>query len=231
MITIHPVLNQISKIPLFKNLTMEEIKKLTINNSFKTVDFDKDAVVKSRGEKLDHLMILLYGEVKTQMSDFNGRIIQIERLKSPTMLAMGFVFQKNNILPVNIITAKKSSILFIEKQTLIKFACEKEEFLEDLLNHIGNKMNFISQKLWITSLKTIKEKLLFYLLQLYNQNNHKKNFEIPVKIEELSLLFGITRPSLSRAFSDLEKEDYFLRKGREVILNINKLKEYEYNMV
>lgn len=210
---------------------MEEIKKLTINNSFKTVDYDKDTVVKSRGEELEHLMILLYGEVKTQMSDFNGRIIQIERLNSPTMLAMGFVFQKNNILPVNIITAKKSSILFIEKQVLIKFACDNKEFLENLLNHIGNKMNFLSQKLWITSLKTIKEKLLFYLLQLYNQNNYNKNIEIPVRIEELSLLFGITRPSLSRALSDLEKEDYFIRQGREVTLNIDKLKEYEYNMI
>jgi len=224
-------LNQISKIPLFKDLTIEEIKSLTSNDSFKTLDYEKDNIIKSRGEKLEHLMVLLYGEVKTQMSDFNGRVIQIEKLKSPTMLAIGFVFQKNNILPVDIITTKKSSVLFIKKQTLIEFSCKKEDFLESLLDHIGSKMNFLSQKLWFTTLKTIKEKILFYLLQLYNQNNHKNEFEMPVRIEELSLLFGVTRPSLSRAFSELEKNGYFKRDGKNINLNINKLKKHDYNMV
>ncbi len=224
-------MNQISKIPLFKDLTIEEIKSLTSNDSFKTLDYEKDNIIKSRGEKLEHLMVLLYGEVKTQMSDFNGRVIQIEKLKSPTMLAIGFVFQKNNILPVDIITTKKSSVLFIKKQTLIEFSCKKEDFLESLLDHIGSKMNFLSQKLWFTTLKTIKEKILFYLLQLYNQNNQENEFEMPVRIEELSLLFGVTRPSLSRILLALEKEDYFKRDGRNINLNIKKLEEHVYNFV
>jgi CRP-like cAMP-binding protein len=224
-------LSQVSKIPLFKNLTVEEIKSLTLENSFKSVDFEKNSVIKNRGEKLDHLMVLLFGEVKTQMSDFNGKVIQIEKLKSPTMLAIGFVFQKNNILPVDIITTKKSSVLFIKKDTLLEFSFKKKQFLENLLNHIGGKMNFLSQKLWITSLKTIREKILFYLLQLYNQNNHKEQFEMPVKIEELSLLFGVTRPSLSRTLSELEKEDYFQREGKTIDLNIRKLREHDYNMI
>ncbi|TGG88216.1 Crp/Fnr family transcriptional regulator [Geotoga petraea] len=224
-------MNQVSKIPLFKNLTVEEIKSLTLDNSFKSVDFEKDSIIKSRGEKLDHLMVLLFGEVKTQMSDFNGKVIQIEKLKSPTMLAIGFVFQKNNILPVDIITTKKSSVLFIKKQTLIEFSCKKEDFLESLLDHIGSKMNFLSQKLWFTTLKTIKEKILFYLLQLYNQNNQENEFEMPVRIEELSLLFGVTRPSLSRILLALEKEDYFKRDGRNINLNIKKLEEHVYNFV
>jgi len=231
VVNIHPVLAQISKIPLFKDLTIEEIKSLTVDNSFKTADFDSDALIKSRGEKLDYLMILLYGEVKTQMSDFNGRVIQIEKLNSPTMLAIGFVFQKNNILPVDIITTKKSSVLFIKKQTLLKFSCKKKTFLENLLNHIGNKMNFLSQKLWMTSLKTIKEKILFYLLQLYNQNNHSSEFDMPIRIEELSMLFGVTRPSLSRTLSNLEKDGYFERKGKKIFLNIEKLKQHNYDML
>jgi len=231
VVNIHPVLAQISKIPLFKELTIEEIKSLTVDNSFKTADFDSDALIKSRGEKLDYLMILLYGEVKTQMSDFNGRVIQIEKLKSPTMLAIGFVFQKNNILPVDIITTKKSSVLFIKKQTLLEFSCKKKIFLENLLNHIGNKMNFLSQKLWMTSLKTIKEKILFYLLQLYNQNNHSSEFDMPIRIEELSMLFGVTRPSLSRTLSNLEKDGYFERKGKKIFLNIEKLKQHNYDML
>ncbi|MGM0640335.1 MAG: Crp/Fnr family transcriptional regulator [Thermotogota bacterium] len=216
---------------MFENLTIEEIKSLTIDSSFKTVDYDKDSLIKSRGEKLDHLMILIYGEVKTQMSDFNGKFIQIEKLKSPTMLAIGFVFQKNNILPVDIITTKKSSILFIQKQTLLQFSCEKKEFLENLLNHIGSKMNFLSQKLWMTSLKTIKEKILFYLLQLYNQNNHSSEYEMPIRIEELSMLFGVTRPSLSRAFSKLEQDNYFKREGKRIKLNIDKLKQHDNDMI
>jgi CRP-like cAMP-binding protein len=224
-------LSQVSKIPLFKNLTVEEIKSLTLENSFKSVDFEKNSVIKNRGEKLDHLMVLLFGEVKTEMSDFNGKVIQIEKMSSPTMLAIGFVFQKNNVLPVDIITTKKSSVLFIKKDSLIEFSCKKKDFLENLLNHIGSKMNFLSQKLWITSLKTIREKILFYLLQLYNQNNHKEQFEMPVKIEELSLLFGVTRPSLSRTLSELEKEGYFQREGKTINLNIIKLREHDYNMV
>jgi CRP-like cAMP-binding protein len=73
-------------------------------------------------------------------------------------------------------------------------------------------------------LSDLKERIARYLFQISNGN---KQLKLPTTKEELSKIFGVTRPSLSRAFSQLEKEGLIeqLSDGKIVIKDSESLKK------
>ncbi|BBE31332.1 Crp/Fnr family transcriptional regulator [Tepiditoga spiralis] len=220
----HPYLNQISKINLFKSLSLDTIEQHIFKDSI-IKSFEKGEVIKGRGDCLNHMIVLLFGKIQTEIVDFNGKIFVIEQIKAPFVPAIGFIFSKVS-LPMDIIAVEKTTILFIKKEEIFSLLMKNKEFLEIFLENIGNKVNFLSNKLQINTLKTIREKIFYYLIQLYNQQMSDK-IVLQNSLEELSQLFGIARPSLSRVFSDLEKEGIILKKKNEIkILN----KDYISNL-
>lgn len=214
----HPLLDRFSKLEIFRKLKLSEIENLLERNLLIINEYEKNYLVKSRGELLNEVMILLHGEVKTEMMELDGKIIQIEDMKGPTILALGATFSKDSTLPVDIITTEKSLIAYIKKDIIFDLCMENKEFLKELIMHLGTKFNFISQKLWFITLNNLKSKILFYLNEKRKSNERVINLEY--SIEQLSHLFGVTRPALSRAFSKLEEEG-IIRKEGNIIHIIN----------
>lgn len=214
----HPYLHQISKINLFKTLSLDTLEEHIFKNS--TIkSFEKGDIIKSRGDALNYMIVLLFGKIQTEIIDFNGKIFIIEQIKAPFVPAIGFIFSKVP-LPIDIVAVEKTTILFIKKEEIFSLLMKNKEFLEIFLGNIGNKVNFLSNKLQINTLKTIREKIFYYLIHLYNQQMSDK-IHLPNSLEELSQLFGIARPSLSRVFSELEREGIILKNKNEIKI-INK---------
>lgn len=227
MKNINHFIKQISKIDLFNSLNEEELKKIFSEDEFNKEEYKKDSIIRFRGSKLNDMLILFSGEIKTEMNDFNGKTIQIEKIKAPAILASGFLFSPERKLPVNIISIKPTIILTINSDKLIKISTENKTFLENLLKNISKKIDFLSQKLWLSSLKTLREKIIFFLIQQMNEQNNDKFIQMNITVEELSKLFGVARPSLSRAFSELENEGIICKNGNRV--NIIDKKSMKFN--
>ncbi|KAF2955409.1 Crp/Fnr family transcriptional regulator [Marinitoga sp. 38H-ov] len=207
----HPLVGQFSKLEIFRKLKLSEIEKLLEKNLLIIKKYEKDSLVKARGEILNEVMILIAGKVITEMTELDGKVIQIEDMKAPTILALGATFSKDSILPVDIITTEQSLIAYIQKEIVFDLCMENKEFLKELVMHLGTKFNFISQKLWFITLNNLKSKILFYLNEL--RKNNEKSIVLDYSIEQLSHLFGVTRPALSRAFSKLEEEGIIKKDG------------------
>jgi DNA-binding GntR family transcriptional regulator len=60
-----------------------------------------------------------------------------------------------------------------------------------------------------------------------NEQNNDKFIQMNITVEELSKLFGVARPSLSRAFSELENEGIICKNGNRV--NIIDKKSMKFN--
>ena len=73
------------------------------------------------------------------------------------------------------------------------------------INIVSAKAQFLTGKITFLSLKTIKEKVAYYLLQrIKNWNNNLVN--IDQTQTNLADLFGVTRPSISRTVLEMEKQ-------------------------
>lgn len=208
----------ISRINIFSNFTKGELLKIFGNTPYHIKEYSKGTLIRNSGERVEEFMILVDGQVITEMVDFNGKSLEIERIKAPDILASALLFAKENYLPVDVIAATNVTLICIEKKYLIKSFKENSDFLLSFLEDIGEKFQFVAEKLRMNTFNTIRDKFTMYLLNLYNQQNKSIELKIPLTLEELSNLFGIERPSLSRVISEMQKEGLFEKNGDRIIL-------------
>ena len=74
--------------------------------------------------------------------------------------------------------------------------------LINYLNIVSAKAQFLSQKITFLSLKTIKEKIAFFLLQ--RLKNDSSSVKIEMSQTEVAGLMGVARPSLARTIGEME---------------------------
>lgn len=189
---------------IFKGLSKGEVFQILNTIHYQSRKFTKGEMIAMAGEEIQHLMILVKGEIKGEMVDISGKTIKIENISPPRTIAQAFLFCSENKLPVNIIAIKDSEILFIPKPALLNIFSKNQQVLQNFLGVISDRAVFLSEKIKFLSFKTLKQKIVHYLL---NKAGEKYNFvEIPGGQKELAELFGVTRPSLGRALNDLKEK-------------------------
>ena len=98
---------------------------------------------------------------------------------------------------------KDTKLCIIPKDNWLKIL-ENKTILKNYLEIISNKVFKIQSKVKILSQKSIREKILFYLISESKRLNKKK---ISIKSKEsLALYLNVPRPSLSRELINLKNE-------------------------
>lgn len=205
------ITNELENIKIFQSLSIKEIDNLFNNIKFNIKTCNKNDVVFFREDTLDGMYIVLDGILSAEMLKDNGDIYKIENLYKGDIIASAFIFGKNNNIPVDLVALKTSKILHIDKENLLKLFKLNQRILINYLNEISDKTQFLSNKIWkIFTTKTIKEKVLDYIYQ--NKDGDIVIFKHSIK--ELSEIFAVSRPSLSRVISEFVEEGVLKRDGK-----------------
>mgnify|MGYP001538737254 CR=1 FL=1 len=138
----------------------------------------------------------------------------------PTPLASAFLFAENNRFPVDVIALEECEIILIPKSAVMRLLATNEHFLQSYMAFNANRTQFLSERLQLLSIKTIKGKLAYYILKRIQGDHYKQDRNQT----ELSEYFGVARPSLARSFSEMIEEGAISREGK--IVDMNKLKSY-----
>ncbi|MDK2954030.1 MAG: family transcriptional regulator, dissimilatory nitrate respiration regulator [Kosmotoga sp.] len=219
----NPLILNLARSKLFKGLTVGELETIFREILYRIEKYKAGEFVRFRGDSCDDLLILLDGKVKTEMQDFNGKVVRIEVMDAPSLLASGFLFATDNVFPVDVITITDCSFLTIPKKSVIDLCRKNEKFLLNLLQDMGDRLVFLSEKLYMLTLRTLKEKIADYILSLCKDKQCVVS--VPLTKEELSQVFGVARPSLSRAFAELARDGILEMDGRKIIIkDFEKLK-------
>lgn len=206
----------LSKSPLFKGLQPDEIENIFSEINFQTKKFGKDQLIASRDEAVKHLLILLQGSVRGEMLDFSGKVLKVEDIHAPKPIVGAFLFGERNKFPVDVITSEDTTLLFIPKDSVLKLLQLNPVFLQNFLNAVSNRAQFLSRRIWFLSFKTIKGKLAQYILNLEAKQGDKINLNMTQK--ELAEFFGVTRPSLARALGEMEKTGIIKSNRKEITI-------------
>jgi len=192
--------------------------KYTIKN------YPKNEIIFRQGDVCDALYILIDGSVKTEMITENGNLLGIEMIKAPRPLAPAFLFSDNNRFPVDITTLEAAEILRIPKDEVMRLMTSQPDFMKQFLIHNANRTQFLTNRLQLLSMKTIKGKLAHFLLE--NSTEEGRSFEINRNQTELADFFGVARPSLARSLSEMVQDGLIsIRKKEYCILNYKGLRE------
>lgn len=218
------LVEKLSSSSLFKGHSSDETADLLSKIQYQLRKFNQGNILVSRGEICQALLIILKGSVRGEMLDFKGKVIEIEVIEAPRPLAPAFLFGNQNTFPVDVVAIDDVIVLWIPRNALIRLFQMSPILLTNYLNIISNRAQFLSEKLWFMSFKSIREKIASYILSLSEPD--QDILSLPKNLQELSSFFGVTRPALSRIFSTLKRENILSYKRKKItILNRKKLTE------
>ena len=208
--------------PICMNIPVDERETFLNELKYKIKYFKKGEWIARQGDSVNALYILLKGSVKAEMISESGTVLNIETLHAPNPLASAFLFAENNQFPVDVVALEHCEIMIVPKDSILKQLARNEWFLKRFLTFNSNRVHFLSERIRLLSTKTIKGKLAQYLLA----RTQNMCFTLDKNQTVLAEYFGVTRPSLSRSFSELINEGIISLKGKNgKILNLMKLKQ------
>jgi CRP-like cAMP-binding protein len=170
------------------------------------------SLIAHSGEQLKALIMVVSGAVKGEMADYTGRAIKIEDIVPPHLLASAFLFGNNNRFPVNVTALCDTELLIIGKADFLVLLKKNNTVLANFLDIISNRSQFLSEKIKFLSFKTIKGKLAQYILQ--GTTAERPSIRLKMTQSDLADYFGVARPSVARALSDMEKEGVIEATGK-----------------
>ena len=200
---------------LFRGMNNTDISEVLSGRLGRIKSYARDVLIAQAGDEVRFLHILLKGTVKGEMVDYTGKVIKIEDITPTRPLAPAFLFGKQNRYPVNITSGEDALILSIPRDRFLVILQESEKVLVNFINIVSSRGQFLSNKIKFLSFTTIKGKLAQYLLDLSVQTS-SMSFTLPHSQSQLSELFGVARPSIGRAISELNRDGVFRTEGKRI---------------
>ncbi|MBP2028206.1 CRP-like cAMP-binding protein [Acetoanaerobium pronyense] len=217
-------ISQLKGTKIFKSISEEEIEKIIKEVPFRTVDYKKGEVLFWEGDKCTGIGIVLEGEVEIHKGAIMGKKITITQIKHGDMFGEAIVFSTTHEYPATVEALLDSKILFISKENILMMCSNHVQFVEKFMEVLSNKILILNNKLSLLSLKSIRQKILFYIIK---ESKDKKNMSINITKQEFSEILGVERPSLSRELIKMKEENIIEIKGKTIkILSQDSVDDY-----
>lgn len=202
---------------LFKGTSEPELEKFLNSNLYRIRSYEKEEYALYANDPCNDLPLLIKGTVRGEMSDLSGKMVKIEDIVAPAVLASAFIFGPQNRYPVDVIANEPSQILFIPKESLLNIFSTYPSILKNFLDDISNRAQFLTRKIRFLTFRTIREKLAHYLLEL-SVRTKSDRLIIPMTQTKLADFFGVARPSLARTLGELTKEKIIAMERNQVTI-------------
>lgn len=198
--------------PLFQNLGPGRLTSLLGRVRYGKRQYATGETLALTGDVCDHLRIVLSGMLRSEMTDENGQVVEVEMLAPSRCVAPGFLFGRDRRFPVDVTAQKDSTIFILERGALVALFRLDDTIMQNFLDMVSSQVQFLARRLEEMAFGTIRKKILVYLRRLPREADGYRRLDR--SLEQLSDLFGVARPSLSRVLGQLEQQGFIQRKGR-----------------
>jgi CRP/FNR family transcriptional regulator len=199
---------------LFSVLTIDDKKYLQENMEVKS--FNKGDIIFTPLDKCEHLNIIMEGQIKLCKYSADGQEQILSFLSTDDVFGEAIVFEGGNYV-VTVIAEKKTIIGMVHRDILLTLTQRNRDFTQEFFKELTRKIKILNSKVEMLSLKTMKQKIARYLLDLSEEQN-KTNIKLPYTKQKIAFLLGTSREVISRNFSELENEGYITQRGKNIIV-------------
>lgn len=214
----------LQKCTVFEGFTPEEIREVLSMVSYRMVELAARETYVLAGMPCRHADIIVEGEMIARMSGLSGKQAQIERLGESMLIAPAYIFAHNNEMPVSVETSKKTTLLRMRPSELKLLIDTDERIRWNFIQHLSRIDIFLSQKMRMLSLFSVKEKVAQYLIKMATEQQ-SRTIRLDVSRQEMADIFGIQKFSLLRCLSEFEEKGAIRIDGKTItILNSDDMK-------
>lgn len=207
---------------LFNNIEPSSLKKILNDIQYVTYSYTKDEIIKNEREECKWLGLIVEGSIELQRIYSSGRYIVLKKLDKGDIFGEALIFSDNNCYPATVVAASDCRIIFINKGEIIRLCKENETILQNFISLLSNKVFMLNNKIKNQNLKSIRDKVVNYILE----NRQDYCVYLNESKETIANELGVPRPSFSIELINLKEEGY-IDYDRHIIkiLDIEALEE------
>lgn len=161
------------------------------------------------GDTCDSIGIVVSGEIDIVSYSIEGKEIVYNSITPGNLFGANLVFSSEKEYKGDVVAKEKSTVAIIKKADLINILQTNQDFLLEYLNKQSDFSKALNSKIKVLSYESSEDRLLVYLGMNDNQITIKS-------VTDLAATLCMTRESLSRCLSRLEKKHLIKRKGNVI---------------
>jgi len=213
----NPLVINLSKSQLFDGVTISELEQISRKTNITMSKYASEEIIRSADEKANNMFLVLEGAIKGVMEDIEGHVYQVEEFGESELTAPANLFSEQEYFPVTLIAKTDCKLIEIDKPSMLIMFEISRRMEENFLRILSNKVLFLANRLWENQFYSIGQKIYQMVYKAFKEHN-QSDFEVEYTHEELAQRFGVSRPSLSRAFIKINKEGIIKCTGRRVLI-------------
>lgn len=218
------VLNALTKCPLFAGMAPVEIEIAMAGVTYSIVNYDSHDIYALTGMPCKTLDIVIRGVLVCRMSSLLGKQVEVSRLHEGNLVAPAFILGKDTNMPVGVETDTDVTVLRMQKTVFHHLIGTHEQIRDNFIRVLSNINAFLTHRMRILTLFTVKEKVAYLLLELAGEQGSNV-IHLSQSRQEIADSFGIQKFSLLRVLADFAKAGAIKINGREVtILDRSKMR-------
>ncbi|OPZ86615.1 MAG: Nitrogen fixation regulation protein FixK [Firmicutes bacterium ADurb.Bin419] len=195
--------------PLFSDIDEKDLLTMLNCLSARKAVFTKDSYIFTAEGIVNDVGIVLSGSVNIIKEDFWGNRAILAKTQSGELFGEAFSFAGAKRLPVSVVAAEKTEVLFVDFKkitTTCSSSCNfHTQLISNILKILAQKNIMLTQKLEHIVKRTTREKLLSYLSEQAIKHA-SNNFTIPFNRQELADYLSVDRSAMSNELSKLRDE-------------------------
>lgn len=213
----------INNIPLFENLTSDEVKQ--VSESVAMSSFKKGEVIFTTGSKAHKLYIVCSGKTKVCKYTSDGKE-QIIYILAPGDFIGAFNLLKEDEFDFDMVALEPTTISTLEKAQFDTLILSNPSITLKVFEKAYERIIKAEQLVERLSLQSLDSRVAGLLLDLIPAFGHKTTEGILLKLtmnrEELGSYSGITRETMSRKLNLFQENGWLKLMGTKQILVIDK---------
>lgn len=219
----------ISHCSVCHGFTCEQLKQLLQENEGFIKNYKKGSSIFTETECPTRFFILIDGKVNISRNTLNGKRVLMTTIEDVgDIFGEVYLFIHKKQYEMTAEAVEDSVVLELSNHIFTESFPNSPQLAETLRNNLlhifAHKAYLLSRKVQMLSTSNIREKIAWYLIEHQKKDG---TLEGNFKREYMADYMNVTRPSLSRELSNMQKEGILSLHGRSIIIeNQEKLESY-----
>ena len=199
----------LEQVSLFKGIDSTDMSNIIKCLDGKVKEYPRNQLIIRVGDKITSLGVVLAGKVQVIREDIMGNRMIVAGLEEGEVFGETFACAAVAASPVSVLASEACKILWIPIEHIVSTcssACSfHSRLIMNLLQLLARKNLYLNNKMELLSKRSIRDKIMAYLLSQAEQNN-VSSFEIALNRNEMADYLCIDRSAMCRELSKLREE-------------------------
>ncbi|MFA9423557.1 MAG: Crp/Fnr family transcriptional regulator [Sedimentibacter sp.] len=194
---------------LFESINENDIQKILKCSNSVVESYHENQAIFEKDDTIVEVGIVIEGKLNLVSQKYSGTRVIVTTLEQNDLFGEALIFCSVKKSPYDLVSSGDSKILMIPYSIFINMCSELCDFHKQLINNmltiLSDKIIMLNNKMSILNAETLRGRIAVYLLTLQKKTN-AFIFNMPMNRQQLSEFLNVTRPSLSRELSNMQKD-------------------------